>query len=417
MEKRYVYPKVVPKGAFLEELDPSAEKVWAKLWRDMVWTILRGVPATRRPFEMRASGETDNTWEKTFAGLNKHAEDATELPSTYFLGAQACNAENVPFQDRWRFRFLLEFWPLVCPIYVPRFLDKEGKASLKPSTFVFAVPDVANLEAFCEDYPAVVRDRQPEVFGYRPRQAIIDTLAEGGLDTLVAWGKQIAKHSSTQDTSDLILGVDVIATAREGNNVRVSGTQRVEPNRGVLDCFERIRGLYWDPGFREQRLKNLTNAAPWHQGFSRYLSTCPRHKGVDSATFKHDAREAFKPNNEVVVMDQEKQETSLEALVYQIVGTYLSRKLESKHNVTWHEVKDNEKMRADFDGKKEKLAKGVFLAIRSRTGGDFIEYFSSTLFAVKQFLKEDDYLSLSRSLLDDTETVRTLTLLALSARG
>src|SRR5439155_235910 len=53
----YVYPAYVPKGAFLVDLDPTAngdKGDWIKLWRDVIWRIFRGVPATRKPFEDRA---------------------------------------------------------------------------------------------------------------------------------------------------------------------------------------------------------------------------------------------------------------------------------------------------------------------------------------------------------------------------
>ena len=44
-EKVFVYHEVVPTGAWLEDFDPSPKKLWVKLWRDVVWNILRGVPA------------------------------------------------------------------------------------------------------------------------------------------------------------------------------------------------------------------------------------------------------------------------------------------------------------------------------------------------------------------------------------
>src|SRR5205814_768220 len=40
----YIYSVVVPRGAFLAAYDPSAQDdkgAWIKLWRDMIWGILR----------------------------------------------------------------------------------------------------------------------------------------------------------------------------------------------------------------------------------------------------------------------------------------------------------------------------------------------------------------------------------------
>ena len=49
-EKRFVYDRVVPGGSLIAEWDgalPSSPKPWLKLWRDLVWSTLRGVPAQR----------------------------------------------------------------------------------------------------------------------------------------------------------------------------------------------------------------------------------------------------------------------------------------------------------------------------------------------------------------------------------
>jgi CRISPR-associated protein Cmx8 len=127
----YIYPTTIPEGAFLTTWDKTHTNakpgLWVKLWRDMVWSILRGVPATRRPFEMRADGEATKDAAETWADLKKK-ECAVDLPSTYFLGIQSVTAEDVAFRDRARYQFLLHFWPFVAQIYV------------------ITIPDVAHLE-------------------------------------------------------------------------------------------------------------------------------------------------------------------------------------------------------------------------------------------------------------------------------
>src|SRR5262245_50094357 len=40
----YIYEGAIPKGAFLKGYDPSANGDWIKLWRNVIWTIFRGVP-------------------------------------------------------------------------------------------------------------------------------------------------------------------------------------------------------------------------------------------------------------------------------------------------------------------------------------------------------------------------------------
>jgi CRISPR-associated protein Cmx8 len=79
----YIYPVVIPKGAFLVDVDPSAngdKGIWIKLWRDVIWSIFRGVPATRRPFEDRAEGEQTKDAADAWVDLIQPSDYPIELP-------------------------------------------------------------------------------------------------------------------------------------------------------------------------------------------------------------------------------------------------------------------------------------------------------------------------------------------------
>jgi CRISPR-associated protein Cmx8 len=106
-----------------------------------------------------------------------------------------------------------------------------------------------------------------------------------------------------------------------------------------------------------------------------------------------------------------------EALVYRVVGSYLQRKLSSKYQLEWSAVKDDPGKRKDYEEAREKVAREAFLAVRSRSGLDFTDYFASTLCSVSQPLSEQQYVALAQALYEDTDKVRTLTMLALSARS
>ncbi len=115
---------------------------------------------------------------------------------------------------------------------------------------------------------------------------------------------------------------------------------------------------------------------------------------------------------------------SKEVLVYRIVGVYLSSKLKSKYDLEWKQewrsVKDPKNKpdgMKDYQEKREKLAREAFFAIRSRTGQDFIDYFASTLCSVPQKRDERSYVVLTEALLNNTDEIRALTMLALSARS
>ena len=434
----YIYPVVIPKGAFLIDLDPSADGnngVWVKLWRDMVWSIFRGVPATRKPFEDRAEGLRPDDAVKTWNDLTQPLHYSVDLPSTYFIGAQANNAENVPFKDRARFQFLLHFWPFAAQTYVPALINNEGERDFVG--YALAIPDVANLEWFCEELPkALKHNRGVELSGYRPRDSVVDLAVEGALDILSLLRARIAVQEGERATSDLVLGVDVIHVEKQGNNIRLLGTSRLDPEASMIDEYARLRHSLWNPLFRKQRLLNLINKRPWYTGFDAVLSRLPYEQSIGSKTFRHDARESFK--NEVETTNEETHRQMMEAeelvdvepmepggspnltceeLIYRLVGTYISRKLKNKYQLEWSSVKGDPKKRAEYEESKEKIARDAFLAVRSRTGADFADYFASTLCSVPQHMGEKHFETLARALHDETDKVRTLTMLALSARG
>ncbi|MBK8240330.1 MAG: type I-MYXAN CRISPR-associated protein Cmx8 [Deltaproteobacteria bacterium] len=416
----YIYPQVVPRGAFLLELDPTRQGergLWVKLWRDTVWTVLRGVPAQRAPYEARAEKTATKDAAEAWKSLRK-PDASDELPSTYFIGAQACNAENVQFRDVNRFLFLLHFWPFVASIYVPQVIGNDGKSSFEGRAL--AIPDIADLELFCEEYDEIMRERPVEVAAYLPRGALVDVVEEVGLDLIRQLRGQLAKKAAKGRFVDIVFGVDVVHLSKDGNNVRLLASTRVEPG-SLVDEYERVKGAFWDARFRQTRLRALVRGERWFSGFDRLFGTTDYELTFARPHFRRDAREAFRMEAEMTESSDDVHNTgapaSTEEIIYRVVGGYLIRKLNTKHQLTWEKAKDNPSLRADFERYKERLAKDAFLAVRSRTGPDFIEYFTGTLCSVPQHIGEAGFLALTRALMTETDTVRTLTLLALSARA
>lgn len=421
-KKVYIYPVVVPKGSFLS--DPSYDKssdgkngLWIKLWRDMVWSILRGVPATRKPFEARAEGQYNDDAIKVWQQLIQPEEFTVDLPSTYFLGAQANNAENIPFKDRARLQFLLHFWLFAAQIYVPEVIDNEGKRNF--AGYAIAIPDIFKLKRFCERLSRLLSERSIEKSGYLPYDCIIDIAIESALDIMMRLTERLTQSTGEQKTSSTVLGIDVIHTEKQGNNIRILGASRLNPENLMINEYIRIRNQYWSPLFRKQRLLNLVNHSPWYSGFDSLLCTIPYKQITENEYFKHDVREAL--NNEESAMTEQtetKMEPNIEELVFELVKNYVKRKFYSKYELTWSNVKGNPKEEKEYNEKKEKIAKSAFLDVRSRTEKmDFINYFVSSLCSVPQHMKSEDYVSLTKALYEDTERIRTLTLLALSANS
>jgi CRISPR-associated protein Cmx8 len=289
--------------------------------------------------------------------------------------------------------------------------------------FAIAVPDVARLATFCEELPALLKHRGTERWGFRPREAVIDLVVESALDLARRLADQVKHRAGEHSTMDLVLGVEVFHAEKRGNNVVLLGTQRVDPDPDTLSEYGRLRGEFWDPFFRRTRLLNLLKRRPWHAGFDEVAATLPHQtQTIGSKNFRHDARRAFELERHTRgehMADDSKTEVVREPaeLVYQLVGTYVRRRVKARTKMEWKAVKDNPQQRQSYEDEKQRVARGAFLAVRSRTGADFVDYFTGTICSVPQHLRKAEFAALSRSLRDDPASIRSLTLLALSACG
>ena len=330
------------------------------------------------------------------------------------MGAQAKTAENVPFQDQARFQFLLQFWPFVAQVYVPQSIDNDGK--ITSSGYAIAVPDVADLLLFTEELPESLKRRDGTIRGFRPGGCLIDLSAEAALDFFSNLKHRLRDREGSRSTMDLVLGVDVFHMAKEGNNIRVLGTGRIDPDDSMIDEYAQVRGQFWSPHFRHRRLENLIGRRLWHAGFDRIFSTIEWKATIGSPHFRHDARLEFERMN--MTNNDTGGAPSLESVLYKMVGIYLARKVESKHDQTFEGAKTAGKL-DEYNKLREKIARDAFLGIRSRTGGDFVDFFTATICSTPQHIKAEDYSVVARALLspDQVANVRTLTMLALSARS
>lgn len=408
-ETFYYYPAIVPKAPFLVALEPtrSQDGPWVKLWRDMLWQILRGVPATRSPYEDRAAGTVTKDADAVFASLVRPLEHASDLSSTLYLGAQACTAENVSFRDRSRYQFLLHFWPLVAQIYVPRvWNEKQGRFDFLG--YAIAIPDVARLQRFTRAWhQAMQAGRTADKIAYRPKQAVIELSVEGALELAERLSEALAALEGDKLTGRFVLGIDVLHMYKDGNNVRLLSSERVDPSPRKLREYVRIKGAFQDHVFRRQLLLNLVKERPWFAGFDALAATLSlKHQFFGSSRFRYDAKTYFEQKR--TDMEQQSQDPTaapadhrdhLSQIIYRLTQAYVRRKTESKGK------------------KREDIARDAFLAVRSRTGADFVEYFCSTICSVPQAISSADFQRIGRTLHEDEgrAELRTLTLLALSA--
>ena len=445
--KRYYYDVVTPTGAFLAPWDKSSEKqnegIWIKLWRSMMWSILRGIPTTRNPYNNRVgdkkySQDAEDIWQE----LN-NSDKTNDQKSQFYLGALATNSEYVPVKDRAKYQFLLHFTPLVMQVYCPASLKLDGDREL--NGYALAIPDVANLKKFCSSFRKVIesRTRSSDKFKYLPRDAVIDLVEESALDFMLL-ENAIARETGSQRIARTILGVEVIHAEKIGNSIKIRSINYVEPIRETLNRYEQIRKEYWCPWFRKQRLLNLVRQKPAWYEFDDLLSRAPRQwlnkekltkTGIDKSNlyFSHDAQAFFRVEvfekfngDKVKAMTQKVRDT--EVIVYSVCQSYVLGKLKNKYDLEWKKGTDkqngyptNSKTKAkvpqsDYDDKKHKIANEAFLAVRSRTEKQvFVDYFVSSLYP---FIKEKEFAQFAQVLFDDKEwkKIRALTLLALASQ-
>lgn len=431
-KKMYYYSVIVPQGAFLSYWDESDEDtnkgLWVKLWRDMLWNIVRGVPATRNPFNNRCDGQIySKDAEKLWQDL-KQPEKSTGQSGNYYLGAMATTAENIPTKDSIRYQFLLNFAPFVFQIYRPSTINKDGKREF--NSYAIVIPDVANLKSFCRSFPKVLRNRDSSKFGYLPHEAVIDLVDEGALDFFVLQDR-IARQIGDQRIKKSVLGTEIIHAEKVGNSIKFQSINYVEPISTMTDRYAQIKREYWCPWFRKQRLLNLlslqanpnnpndepTEIPPWI-GFDSLLSRIPR-KWLEDPYFSHDARQLFKieilpTKGETNMKTQTTKIREYAEIVYQVCQSYILGKLKSKYDLEWKQCQGIAQKEKEYNEKKTKIANEAFLAVRSRSESQaFIEYFVSTLYP---FVKKNEFAQFAEDLFNKTDEIRALTLLALSSQ-
>lgn len=455
--KLFVYDQIQPKGSFFANVFDAEKNVWLKLWRDMIWNIPRGRPTTRIPFNNRAMGNSSGEGETAWAELlkvtkarSKNGFHTEKLSSALFPGAQAVNAEGVPFEGRAEQNLLLHFWPLVMRLYVPQLVESDGSTAFVGYTL--AIPEVSNLTRFVTDYPKLLHELKPDVRGYRPAEAIIDIAAEGALAFLDHLAVVTSHNVETSILRLSVKAIEYLHLVKEGNNIKTMAAGRVSPDRRLIEQYhdlvappsEAIR--FRHPLFRRGLLLALLNHDLWHRPFGRILDTFdaklfvrqPRNskdaerKGPPQ--FSNDAAKKFRHvtllftqtvERTKAMPDAEKLRAPLAVIVNRIVRQYVNERAKKKSGIDPEKYKspeggtDYKAIPSEFMKSKQELALGLMYEFRSRKEQAFVDHFAATFFSVTQRIAEGDRLELADALtnLERREDLKTLTLLSLSANS
>ena len=443
-QKIYVYDVVEPKASFLEHHYPGDEKRWLKLWRDMLWTILRAQPKTRGVYEQRADSdpcqEAESTWKDLHKSIKKQGY-TQPIAGSLFVGAQAANAERVKFEGTVEQNLLLHFWPLTLQIFVPETIDRDGRREINGQAYVLAIPEVSDLEEFHEVFPRSLATLDPQVRGYRPSASIITLPEEGGMEFLRNLSLIAEQRAESGDIKYSVSAIELFSLEKRGNSVKTHTAGKIIPRQGLLSQYESIRQSCRNPFFKAQLLLNLLQGIDWTEGFLGLFSEHPSEFFIRADKtprqfpfFPTDVRRKLESlANELKLLEEAHsmaeatvpKPQSLEKRIYDMIGAYVRHRTEAKSKIKWSDFKDKKTP----DGKmaippayieeRQKVCMDAFLAMRSRREQEFIEYFTGTICSVPQFLPSDDYIFVSQALLEEDgwEKVKTLSMLALSAHS
>ena len=444
-EKRFVYDVMRPKGAFLQTFLSHDDSPWVQLWRDFLWNTLRAQPKTRGVYDQRAQGKASSESAKNFKclreGASKKKAKSQKFAGSVYLGAQSVNAEGIDFTGAAAENFLLNFWTACSFIFVPRTFsversqDESKRVKWENRGFVVVVPEPEDLEDFVEEHMEMVGDLSGDKFGNRPRQAAIDLLEEGALEYLYHFAK--AKFLQRVAAED-VLAFEVCHVEKKGNSVKLLSSSRMNLPMYLIGQYDKLRKSVFNPLFKRVVFKNLLQERDWHENAQEVFDAYPHElfafqKGktppeYEFRFFGNDARKVFSnTRNKMKItegggeMNTSTPQDKLEIKVYDMVGRYVRAKAEEKSGQKYENFKKNEKGYAiypkEYRDALEKACGDAFLSMRGRRDQDFVEYFTGTICSVPHYLPKEDYLLVSRALLEDWQKIKNLAMMAVSAHS
>lgn len=441
LEKIFIYDAVQPKGAFISALYTGDSGIWVKLWRDMLWSTLRAIPATRNPFEERAEKKVSTLAAEFWRNLERSrvmqikGKILTEsFSSAIFVGAEDANAEKVPFRGVIENNLLLHFWPIASLIYVPRIAspekspEKAWRLKHEDSGYVLTIPEPCDLEEFQDDSKRLFSRLDSKPAGFRPRSAVIDLYEEGGLEYLYHFGKE--KISREEELSLSLGAVELYHLQKQGNRVRQLSSERILPTKKLLRDYELLRNESSNPFYKSIRLRNLLAGKNWFEKADQLFHSYPMWIFIYSADktpkgirfFGNDVRKQF-TFIEGGNMGEDDLDNQLALRIYQLIRTYVNLKTEEKSGKKYKDFQAlrDEKKRIlypqEYREARAKVCSDAFLAMRGRRDQDFIEYFTGTICSVPQFMAEVDFVAVAGALMKDWEKTKILSMLALSAHS
>jgi hypothetical protein len=454
------YDVIQPQAPCLSRYIQPEAKPWLDLWRQMVWSIPRGGNnvRSRAPFEETAEGkpcgEGSKAWTQLDEFQEKHAKSQfkTEpISGALLLGAQAVNAEAVPFSGRVDHNLLLHFWQVVVLTFVPQMVSKKD-AKIERRGYVLTIPDVADLREFRRAFPELLGSLTAEHPKRPPAGARIDDPVQANLEVLRklrGWKnpESLEKHADrmvrrgegargvrgsvqnlatgkalSEGWSGSVRAIESYHMVKLGNNVKMLSFARVAGHPRLVADYERIATTFRNPLFRASLMRALVREEPWHSGMIELFAEYPWPffiEGDDTPKylprFGRDAKDLLYALDKDLYdmkldgMNEKERLNFLSVIIKRLVDKYVEGRAESKTGKKIKEFpKKNIEGRGDrlyriypkeFREAQQRVCSDAFLAMRSRHDQDFVEFFAGSLCSVAQFLRPEEYQFLIQTLM------------------
>ncbi|MCA9776491.1 MAG: type I-MYXAN CRISPR-associated protein Cmx8 [Candidatus Eremiobacteraeota bacterium] len=275
----YTYQTERPAGRWLfEQIRPKAECAipegvdpWHRLWQDSLWSIFRGIPATRKVYEASKNRQklVSEFW-KAFEKLQNGKEADLEIASTIYVGAQAKSAEGLKFSGSPAEVLLLHFAHATAQPYKVVRIDSQGKQHWPGVIWVFLEPD--NLQLFAPAFRRHLQGKPVDDPGFRSRSRVTIP-QEAALSLMVDQNLSLALKETEQTL--VLRGALCTQLEKVGNNINLLAASYVPYDQYLLRNYSKIvQGISSYP-LRRLVLQNLLDGHPPFRGLAKLMSYLP----------------------------------------------------------------------------------------------------------------------------------------------
>jgi CRISPR-associated protein Cmx8 len=443
----------------------ASADAWLQLWKDMLWAVPRGVNTTRIPYEVVAGWDRRQPSDArrvapkdcpagvealsslvAFVKPTNRTKLAVVVKGNLWLGAQEATAEAVDFVGRLDQNILLHFWHFASLVYIPqtfKVVREQGRTEAKRKFvgYALAIPEIIDLPEFIERFRQTLHELGSghAPIGVRPQSAIVEMPAEGALSLLDRdrVSGLVQQKASGGEFRYSIAGVDYLHFRPGKNGAKMLSAGRVGLRQHLAEDYEHIAGVpggkppFGNPLFRRALMQHILDNVSWFQPFGKLFQEWPAQFFVQSEKsptkikpFWVDARNKLleviramptDPRSDDP-LDAPDENAVLAATINRFIRHYLDERLKKELGYDYPAFRKARNTPPDAAKERRELGERLFLQFRSRQDQAFIDHFTATFFRVGQFMGHN-FEKTASALMTQTDKVKTLTLMALSANS